>query len=74
MVAKRQKQQRYQTEAEAARAALAKVPTSDEDPALFWGPNWEEEWERARIERESQPREVYYSLDEFFASLDESDE
>lgn len=71
MVAKRRKRRAFATEEEAFLAALAKVPVSDEDPETFWGPNWKEEWERAEAERAAGPRQVYYTLDEFFAALDQ---
>ena len=71
MVAKRKKRRTFANADEAARAALAAVPVTDEDPAVFWGPDWKGQLEEAEADRQTGPRKVYYSLDEFFASLDE---
>jgi hypothetical protein len=50
MVAKRSRRRTFATEAEAAKAAFAAVPVSDEDPAVFWGPDWKEKLEEARAD------------------------
>lgn len=74
MVARRRKQRVFANEDEAAAAALAVVPVTDEDPAIFWGPDWQEQIQRAEAERAGNRREVYYSLDEFFESLEDGAE
>jgi hypothetical protein len=71
MVAHRRKKRIFRTEDEAARAALAAVPVSDEDPALFWGPDWKQALEEAEKEMKSGPRRIFFSEEEFFAALDE---
>lgn len=71
MVANRRKRRTFKTEDEAARAALAAVAVSDEDPALFWGPDWKEQLEEAEAELKAGPRRIFYSDEEFFAALDE---
>lgn len=40
-----------------------------EDPAIFWGPNWEQELEEAIAEAKQGGRKIYYTLEEFFAAL-----
>ena len=49
MVAKRKKRRKVASEEEAARAALAAVPVTDEDPGLFWGPDWREMVREAKL-------------------------
>ena len=51
---------------------MAAVPVTDEDPALFWGPDWREMVREADAELAAGPSEVYYTLDDFFAALDTS--
>ena len=72
MVAKGKKRRTFANAAEAAKAVLAAVPVTDEDPAVFWGPDWKKELEEAGAERKAAPRRVYYTLDEFFASLEKN--
>ncbi|MBI2760508.1 MAG: hypothetical protein HYX51_03670 [Chloroflexi bacterium] len=60
---------------EAGIPDLASMPGVDtsysEDPAIFWGPTWKEDLEESLARLETTPRKVYYSLEEFFAALDE---
>jgi hypothetical protein len=74
VVARRRPKRAKQTEYERVKAMLDALPPSDEDPALYWGPNWKEELERDRAEYEAGPKRVYYTLDEFIASLTNDDE
>jgi hypothetical protein len=51
MVARRQRQQRQIKLTESGIPDLASMPGVDtscsEDPAMFWGPNWKEDLEKA---------------------------
>jgi bifunctional DNA-binding transcriptional regulator/antitoxin component of YhaV-PrlF toxin-antitoxin module len=42
----------------------------DEDPALFWGPNWREELEEAFADEAAGRTTRYWSDEEFLASLE----
>ena len=74
MVARRRAKRGEQTEWERAKAMLDALPPSDEDPAIFWGPNWKQEMDETQTEYEAGPKRVYYTLDEFFASLTDNEE
>jgi len=71
MVANRRNRRAFQTEDDAARAALAAVPVSDEDPALFWGPDWRTKLQEAQESAAAGRVERYDSDEEFLASLEE---
>jgi hypothetical protein len=75
MVARRQRQKRQIKGTETGIPDLASMPGVDtsyaEDPAIFWGPTWKEDLEESLAVLEKSPRKVYYSLEEFFAALDE---
>jgi hypothetical protein len=53
------------------KALLEALPESDEDPAVFWGPNWRQDLKEAEAELAARPRQVYHTLDAFFASLED---
>ena len=70
MVARRSRRRTFATEAEAAKAAFAAVPVSDEDPADFWGPDWKEKLEEARADVDAGRGDYFDNLDDFLAALE----
>jgi hypothetical protein len=50
--------------------ALANLEESDEDPALFWGPNWKKELDEAIKEVAEGRGDIFYSEEEFLQALE----
>jgi hypothetical protein len=70
MVARRHRQDHSRTEHERVKAMLDALPQSDEDPALFWGPNWKQAGEEAEEDIRAGRVEVFLSDEEFLAALE----
>jgi hypothetical protein len=74
MVARRRRRTRreYATNDERVRAMLAAVPVVDEDPTVFWGPDFWEVKRQIEAEQATGPRKVYENLEDLFADLEDS--
>jgi len=70
MVARRRTKHGKQTEYERVKAMLDALPLSDEDPAIFWGPNWKEDLQEAEEDIAAGRVERFYSDEEFLAALE----
>ena len=70
MVARRQGQPAPDDPAAALPPALANLEESDEDPALFWGPDWKEHLEEALAEAAKGRGDTFYSEEEFLKALE----
>lgn len=70
MVAKRRGQRAKQTEDARVKAMLDALPPSDEDPALFWGPNWKEDLQESEEDIAAGRVEHFDSDEEFLAALE----
>jgi len=71
MVAKgTRKKQVPMTAYERGLLALSKVPVSDEDPSVFWGPNWREEFQQESEDIAAGKGITFDSLEDMFAFLE----
>lgn len=70
MVARRRGPPAPDDPASALPPALANLEESDEDPALFWGPDWKEQLEEARAEAVEGQGDTFYSEEEFLTALE----
>ena len=70
MVARRRGQPSPEDPASALPPALASLEESDEDPALFWGPDWKEQLEAACAEAAEGRGDTFYSEEEFLKALE----
>ena len=70
MVAKRQRDDGQDEPMSALPEALRNVEVTDEDPALFWGTDWQEKLDEALKSVEAGDGELFYSAEEFFAALE----
>lgn len=70
MAARRHGQPASDDPAAALPPALANLEESDEDPALYWGPDWKEQLEEARAEAAEGQGDTYYSAEEFLMALE----
>jgi hypothetical protein len=70
MVARRRREQRILLDEHGAPIMRGIGVATEAEMAAFWGPNWKAELAAAHAERGAEPGEVYDTLDEFFASLD----
>ena len=73
MVAKRRKCQKYANDWERVKAMLDALPESDEDPALFWGPDWREKLQESEDDIKAGRVRRFCSDEEFLAALEELD-
>ena len=70
MVARRRRHLPSEDVARELPPALRNIPESEEDPALFWGPDWKERLDEALADAEAGRGETFYSDKEFFAALE----
>jgi hypothetical protein len=70
MVARRRQGSSPDEPAAKLPAGLRDLPESDEDPALFWGPDWKEKLDEALADAETGRGETFYSDEEFLAALE----
>lgn len=71
MVSKRRQPAKEMTEHERFLAMLESLPVSDEDPAVFWGPDWRERLEESIRQVEAGECTFYESDEAFLRSLAE---
>ena len=70
MVARQRGRGKGQTEYERVKAMLDALPASDEDPAVFLGPDWREKLQESEDDIKAGRVETFYSSEEFLAALE----